>query len=138
MEKPSLAIQRNCMDITFFFCVMNNRIRTDFPPFFPSISSCADGIHTPFKIPLHWKRPSFATIQKQISLLLHFCVLAVILRDQNVVFHCCIWGQHWCMELQSFQALAVAWLSGCPGSSLLILPLKLENSYLLGKLHLWP
>lgn len=34
MEKPSFAIQRNCMDVTFFSCGMNNRIRTDFSPLF--------------------------------------------------------------------------------------------------------
>lgn len=131
------------MDITFCSCGMNNRIRTDFPPFFPSISSCADWIYTPFEIPLHWKNPCFATIQKQISLLLHFCVLAVIFRDQNMALPLLWLGAalvYGTPELWSFgaDALAVAWLSGCPGSSLLILPLKLENSYLLGKLRLWP
>lgn len=43
-------------------------------------------LRIPFKIPLHWKHPCFATIQNQISLLLHFCVLAIILRVQNVAF----------------------------------------------------
>lgn len=43
-------------------------------------------------------------------------------------------------ELQKFGAVpfAIAWLSGCSASPLLLLPLRLENMYLLGKLHLWP
>lgn len=75
------------MDIAFFSSDMNDRIRTDFPPIFsPLVSSYASWIHIPLKIPLHWKHSCFATIQKQISLLLRFCVLAVILRDQTMAF----------------------------------------------------